>query len=103
MLYSSQFGFRPHLSTSRAVFNTLQYIYNNLDKGSVVIFFAKAVYSVDHEILLRKLSKYEVRGTALKVCRFYLADRKQFVAINWHNSHFSSNKSAIPKVSIFVL
>ena len=46
ILDPSQFGFRPHLSTSRAVSNNLQYIYNNLDNGSVVVSifldFAKA-------------------------------------------------------------
>ena len=34
---SSQFRFRPHLSTPRAVSSSLQYIYNNSDNGSVVV------------------------------------------------------------------
>ena len=34
---SSHIGFRPNLSASRAVSNTLQFIYNNSDDGSVVV------------------------------------------------------------------
>ena len=34
---SSQFGFRPNFLTSQAVSNTLQFIYNILDNGSVVV------------------------------------------------------------------
>ena len=65
-LVSSQFGFRPRLLTSHAVSYTLQYIYNNLDNGSVVVLifldFTKAFDCVDHVILFKKkLSKYGIR------------------------------------------
>ena len=56
--------------------NTLQYIYNNLDNGSVVVSifldFAKAFDCADHEILLKKLSWYGIRGVALKWFESYL-------------------------------
>ena len=98
LLDSLQYIFRPHSSTSCAVSNTCQYIYNNFGRGSVVISifldFSKAFDSVDHEYLLKKISKYGIKGTALKWFRSYLTDRKQFVAIKAHNSHFSSIKSS---------
>ena len=67
----------------------------------------KAFHSVDYEILLRKLSKYEVRGTVLRWFRSYRTDRKQFVVIDGHKSHFSSIKSGVPQgsslgVSLFI-
>ena len=103
-LVSSQFGFRPHLSTSHAVSNTLQYIYNNLDNGSVVVSifldFAKAFDCVDHVLLLKKLNKYGIRGIALEWFRSYLTDRKQFLSLNGQNSSLCSIKSGVPQGSI---
>ena len=57
----------------------MSYVYNKLDKGSVVISiyldFAKAFDSVGDENLLRRLNKYGIKGTALKWLRSYLTDR----------------------------
>ena len=55
---SSHFGVRPHLSTSRAMSNTLRYIFNNIDNGSVVVSiildFANGSDWLGQEILLKK-------------------------------------------------
>ena len=84
--------------------NTLQYIYKNLDNGSVVVSFffnfAKAFDCVDHEILLMKLSWYGIRWVALKLFESYLTDMKQFMSLNGHNSQLSTIKSGVPQGSI---
>ena len=55
-LNSDQYGFRKKLSTSNAIINMMQYIYDNLDQGNTVISifldFSKAFDCVNHKILL---------------------------------------------------
>ena len=79
LILESQFGFRRGVSTSHAVINTLQFVYDNLDKGNVVISlfldFAKAFDCVSHDILLEKLYIHSVRGIASDWFRSYLTDR----------------------------
>ena len=81
LLSANQFGFRKNLSTSNAIFDTLRYIYNNLDSGhfviSIILDFAKAFDSVDHKILLQRMSMYGVRGDALDRFRSYLTQREK--------------------------
>ena len=99
LLITSQFGYRPHLSTSRAVSNTLQFIYNNLDNGSVVVSifldFAKTIHCVNHEILLKKLIRYGIMVIASNWFLSYLSDRKKFLSLNGHNPEFCSFKSCV--------
>ena len=74
------------MSTSTAISNTLQFISDEIDIGSLVpsIFhdFLGSFDCVYHIILLKKLLSYSVRGVALNWLRSYLSDREQYLYIN---------------------
>ena len=61
-------------------------IYNHLDVDDSVIGIymdlQKAFDSINHEILLHKLSNYGIRGTVLQWFKNYLDNRTQFVVVN---------------------
>jgi len=83
ILYDNQFGFRQGHSTEMAVAEITSTIYNALNEKSCVIAvnmdLSKAFDTINHEILLRKLDKYGITGTASLWLRSYLSNRTQRV------------------------
>ena len=80
LLYKNQFGFRPKHSTHHALVTLVAEISKTLDKGVVMtgVFFdlCKALDTVIHNILLRKLYAYEIRGSMHLWMKNYLMGRK---------------------------
>ncbi len=66
----------------------------------LLIDYSKAFDMVDHNILLRKLNHYGIRGTALKWMESYLENRTQFVSIDGTNSREQNMKYGVPQGSI---
>ena len=83
ILYQYQFGFQQNLSTSLALIEIADNIRTNLDNNNdvlgIYIDLAKAFDTVNHNILLKKLQHYGIRGQTLDWFHSYLRDRKQYV------------------------
>ncbi len=83
---NAQFGFRKNHSTTSCILYLTDVIYRNIDIGNLtgVLFLdlKKAFDTVDHEILLKKLHKYNFSMEAVDWFRSYLINRKQLVKVN---------------------
>ena len=104
ILSPTQFGFRTGMSTIDAIVHFTEYIYEALNNKqstiNVFIDYSKAFDTVNHDILIRKLDRYGVRGTALEFTKSYLNNRKQFVSINGAYSAELTTNISIPQGSV---
>jgi hypothetical protein len=79
-------------------------IMSAIDEGDLVVGvfldFQKAFDTIKHDILLRKLHKYGIRGTAHKWLEDYLANRSQFVSFNNTESIRRNITHGVPQGSI---
>ena len=84
----------PHIDT------VLQNLQNNMDTDVIYLDYAKAFDKVDHQILLKKLYIYGIRGKLLKWLESYLLDRSQTVVVNGHHSIPGTVKSGVPQGTV---
>ena len=99
-----QYGFRKKMSTGDAVNDLLSKIYKSLNEnkyfGAVFLDLSKAFDTVSHDILLKKLEHYGIRGIALKLLTSYLSNRKQFVSVGGSNSSLRDLSIGVPQGSV---
>ena len=104
ILSKSQYGFRANYSTQLALIDLVDKISSSLDKCNhtvgIFVDLSKAFDTIDHEILLSKLNRYGIRGTALEWFKNYLTDRKQFVFRDGIKSSVKSIICGVPQGSI---
>ena len=84
--YANQYGFRPKFSTNHAILAILNFISKSLNSGKFVLLvlldIRKCFDMLNHDILLKKLENYGVRGLALQWFKSYFSGRKQRVFAN---------------------
>ena len=104
ILSKSQYGFRANYSTQLALIDLVDKISSSLDKCNhtvgIFVDLSKAFDTIDHEILLSKLNRYGIRGTALEWFKHFLTDRKQFVFRDGIKSSVKSIICGVPQGSI---
>ena len=104
ILYEYQFGFRKNYSTSQAVMEVLDNIYQHCDNREVImgiyLDLQKAFDTVNHSILLQKLNIYGVRGTVLQWFTSYLSNRKQYTILSDNESELESVSCGVPQGSV---
>lgn len=104
LLYKYQFGFRKEYNTNLALITLIDKILDALDSGKYVVGvfldFSKAFDTVNHDILLKKLDIYGIRGIALKWLKSYLERRTQYVVYNGESSLLGEVRCGVPQGSV---
>lgn len=98
-----QFGFRKHHSTETAVCLFLEKIKKDIDKGGVVgalfLDLKKAFDTVNHQVLIHKLSLFNFSLHTLNWINSYLDQRRQYVRIQNSISTTCENQLGLPQGS----
>ena len=104
VLCENQFGFQKGKSTADAVLKLSDEIYKSTRKKetccTILLDLAKAFDTVDHSILLNKLSAIGVRGPLHTWFKSYLTDRKQVVSVDSEISDPILMKYGVPQGSV---
>ena len=104
VLFKNQFGFRKRCSTAHSLIEITEKIKESIDSGKfgcgIFIDLKKAFDTVNHDILLRKLEHYGVRGPILKWFESYLTGRKQYVFYNGVTSEIKNITCGVPQGSV---
>ena len=104
IIIPQQFGFRRKLSPQMALVSLIEKLTHSLDMNeyAVGIFLdlSKAFDSMNHQILLRKLEHYGVRGVYLAWFESYLRNRIQCVEVNNCKSNSILINTGVPQGSI---
>lgn len=104
IIYDHQYGFRAKYSTKLSLVNLVNYLIKQIDSGRVTlgIFldFSKAFDTINHTILLQKLSYYGVRGLALQWIQSYLHHRYQYAGVNQTSSTHMPVTCGVPQGSV---
>ena len=104
IIYNLQFGFRQQYSTSHTLINITENIRKALDDGNigcgVFVDLQKVFDTVDHQILLAKLSHYGICGVSNDWFKSYLSNRSQYVSINGYDSGLAAINCGVPQGSV---
>ena len=104
ILYKKQFGFQKQHSTEHAILQLINQILDSfkLDKFTIGVFIdlSKAFDTVNHSILLKKLSFYGIKNNNLKWFNSYLSNRKQYITTDQGNTDMETITCGVPQGSI---
>ena len=86
LFFKNQFGFLKKRSTNDAVLEFTEFCYSALNEKklttTVLLDFSKAFDTIDHNILIKKLGCYGIRGNSNEWFCSYLANRRQYLYRN---------------------
>ena len=104
ILFERQFGFRKKHSTNHALISIVEQIRKNLDDKlytcGVFVDLEKAFDTVNHNILVKKLDYYGIRGNYNNWINSYLTDRKQYVTLGDAKSSQEIVTCGVPQGSV---
>ena len=104
LISKHQFGFRPMHSTADALLHSTNEWYRNMDDGmlniAVFLDLKKAFDTVNHEILIGKLSFLGMQPCALNLITSYLENRSQRCYVNGYLSKPQKIDYGVPQGSI---
>ena len=104
ILYEYQFGFREGHSTTQALIEITDRLKNAMDAKKltcgIFIDLTKAFDRVDHDILLKKMHNYGIRGNVNNLFKSYLSNRQQYVKVNNANSETKPVTCGVPQGSV---
>ena len=104
IINSSQYGFRSGISTFDALSTFSEKIYSTLDSKqsllSIFIDYTKAFDTVNHNILLKKLHYYGIRGIIHDWFRNYLFHRTQCTKVSQQISSPKTIHFGVPQGSV---
>ena len=104
LFYKSQYGFRSMHSTELATLELIDRITSQLDNNelplNIYLDLSKAFTTLDHDILLHKLSHYGIKGMSLNLIKNYLINRCQYIELNDIKSLLLPIKTGVPQGSI---
>ena len=103
-IFSFQFGFLKKRSTNDAILEFTEFCYSALNEkkstATALLDLSKAFDTIDHNILVKKLECYGIRGKSNEWFCSYLANRKQYVEINDNKSITSTITCGVLRGSI---
>ena len=93
--------FREKHSTQQAITSLVEKVTESWDTGDMVIGvfhdLKKAFNTVSHDILLKKMYAYGIRGNAFKLLKSYLTGRTQYVIYEGVKSDALPIKCGVPQ------
>ena len=103
LLADEQFGFQKNRSTQQALTSFIDIVTEALDnKNYVIALFldlSKAFDTIDHNILLKKINNYGIRGQAFAYIKSYISNRQQFVDLDGVKSNLLPINCGVPQGS----
>jgi rhamnogalacturonyl hydrolase YesR len=107
LLILYQHGFRRNHSTETASLIFTDTIRRGIDQGllteAVFVDLQKALDTIDHNVVIRKLTQIGVAHTELDWFKNYLKNRKQVVKVKKKLSQMSDISSGVPQGSSGIL
>ena len=104
LIFKNQYGFRKNHSTEFASLHLTDYLNFEMDQMStplsILLDLSKAFDTLDHKIVLSKLTHYGINGISYNLLSIYLTNRKEYVQFEFSCSEVLDTLYGVPQGSI---